>query len=248
MVGRKTQREGYLYLSGTTSSKRLKPTGHPALNSDQPRERVLRGAGSQVSAAELLAVVLGSGPPGESALALASRMLADFGGLDGVLQASVQRLLCVRGLGQAKVAKLKALHALTVRQAEDELRSQPMRDAGSVSRYFQRQLGHRSREIFAVAFLDARHHLLQFEELFSGSIDRAHVHPRELLRRGLELNAAAVILAHNHPSRVAEPSQADLHLTAELVELLHKVDIRVLDHFVIARSDWVSLASRGLMP
>ena len=224
-------------------------TGMQAWNpDDRPRERLLRVGAQNLSTSELLAICLGSGRAGENALAMSCRLLCEFGGLDGLLSAPAERLLTCAGLGSARVALLKALHELRILHSEMALRrAASFNDAQSVSRFLQRRMGHHEREVFACLFLDSRHCLIRFEELFYGSVNRAHVHSREVLKRGIELNAAAVILAHNHPSGVAEPSSADLHLTRELIDLLARVDIAVLDHVVVARSASVSMANRGII-
>lgn len=215
---------------------------------DRPRERLLRLGAQNLSSSELLAICFGSGRGGEDALAMSRRLLIEFGGLDGLLGASTERLLSCVGLGSARVALLKALQELRIHHSETTLqRATACNDVTSVSRFLQRRMGHHEREVFACLFLDSRHCLIRFEELFFGSVNRAHVHSREVLKRGIELNAAAVILAHNHPSGVAEPSSADLHLTRELIDLLARVDIIVLDHVIIARSGSVSMANRGII-
>ncbi len=216
--------------------------------SERPRERLLaRGAGG-LSDAELIAVCLGSGAEGENAVALARRLLAEYGSLGALLHASPQRLLRSRGLGVARVARLKAVVELQTRQAETVLATRSsFTDVSSAVRFVQQKIGYREREVFGCLYLDSRHRLLRWEELFLGSINRAHVHAREVLRKGMELNAAAVVLAHNHPSGVAEPSQADINLTSELKALLARIDIRLLDHLIVAGPAWVSLAARGLL-
>lgn len=203
-----------------------------------------------MSQQELLAVCLGVGSARKSALSLATGLLNRLGSLQAVLQAPVPELMNIPGLGEAKVARLKALHELMLRHDESAMREQPvvtLTDAVTVRRYLQRQLGYQQREMFGVVFLDSRHNLVVFEVLFMGSINRAHVHARVILKRCLELNAAAVILAHNHPSGVAEPSQADLLLTHEVKDLCARIDVRLLDHVVVAGSSSVSMASRGML-
>lgn len=218
---------------------------------EQPRERLFALGAEVLTVAELLGICLGSGSVGENAVSLAQRLLSRYGDLDGLLQAPEESLLAQRGLGEARVAQLKAIHELALRYSEARLYSEPvgelMSDAQVVSRYLQRKLGGSVHEEFGVMYLDTRHRLLRFEILFKGSIDRAHVYPRTLVRRCMLSNAAAVVLAHNHPSGIAEPSQADLDLTRTLVTLLNYIDVRVLDHIIVARSQTVSLASRGLI-
>ena len=214
----------------------------------QPRERVLRQGAAAVSSIELLAVVIGTGSPGEDVNQLAQRLLQQFHSVDGLLSAPKEVLLQVRGLGIAKVARLKALHELNMRQSEEKMDAGvSFSDVNLVARYIQRRIGYRSREVFGCLYLDTRHRLLSWEELFLGSVNRAHVHAREVLRRGLELNAAAVIFGHNHPSGVAEPSRADIALTQELTDLLRRVDIACLDHIVVAKQGSVSMLARGLI-
>lgn len=218
---------------------------------ERPRERLYRLGARHLTTSELLAICLGSGSGRHNVLGVAQQLLADFGSLDAILQATDDTLRQVSGLGPAKVALLKAMHELTLRHSEELLQSERggdlFADAATVSRYVQRRIGHAEREVFACLYLDTRHRLLRFEEVFFGSVNRAHVYPREVLRRALQLNAAALILAHNHPSGVAEPSQADLAITRELVELLGRVDVKVLDHIVVAAHQTVSLAARGLL-
>ena len=192
---------------------------------------------------------MGSGLPGEDVVAFARRLLVRFGSLDGLLQASVHELSEVHGLGEAKIALLKAAYELTMRHSEDAMRNtaQSMTDVTRVSRYLQQRLGHARSEVFACMYLDTRFRLIAYETPFHGSVNRAYVFPRTLLRRSLELNAAAIILAHNHPSGIAEPSQADISLPRDLCELLAKLDVQVVDHVVIAANQTVSMASRGLL-
>lgn len=215
---------------------------------ERPRERLLRHGPENLSTAELLALCLVSGSQGEDAVRLARRLLDEFGGIGTLLGAPVSALTKFRGVGKAKAAQIKAIHELMARDVEaDFAKGQRFNDQQSVSRYLRKRIGHSPREVFACLYLNSKHELLTFEIMFNGSIDRAHVHPREVLRRGIELNAAAIILAHNHPSGGSEPSQADIFLTKELSNLLKQVDIRVLDHFVVCARNTVSLAARGLI-
>jgi len=217
-------------------------------DAERPRERLLQAGAQHLSVAELVALCLGSGVRGEDAHAVAQRLLNQFGGIDALLAASPERLLACYGLGLAKVALLKAIHELTVRHSFASLELPgALTDAHAVGRYIRRRIGHLEREVFGCLFLDTRHRPLRWEELFFGSVNRAHVHSREVLKRGIELNAAALVLGHNHPSGIAEPSAADLNLTRELKDLLARVDIIVLDHIIVSPLGWVSLASRGLL-
>ena len=201
-----------------------------------------------LSDAELLAVCLGSGRAGEDMVALARRTLHVYGGLEALLQAPVPRLLQLRGFGPAKVATLKAIAELAQRPIEAQASTgRVFSDVTVTAKYLIRRIGHSPREVFGCLFLDSRHRLIQWDVLFKGSINRAHVHAREVLRAALAHNAAAVILAHNHPSGVAEPSHSDLLLTRELKDLLARVDVAVLDHIVVSAGAYVSLAQRGLL-
>ena len=215
---------------------------------ERPRERLFRHGPENLSTAELLALCLVSGSPGEDAVRMSRRLLEEFGGIGPLLGAPVGALMKFRGVGLAKAAQIKAIHELMARDLEADLvKGLRFNDQQSVSRYLRKRIGNSPSEVFACLYLNSKHELLSFDVLFNGSIDRAHVHPREVLLRGIELNAAALILAHNHPSGVAEPSQADIFLTKELADLLKQVDIRVLDHFVVCARNTVSLAARGLI-
>jgi len=215
---------------------------------DDPRGRLLTLGPDRLSDAELLAVVLRTGLRDCSAVSLGAQLLAHFGGLAGVLDASTAHLLGFRGLGAGKVAALLAVLSLAERyQQAPLLAGRPVTDSMLAERFLQQRLGGRRQEIFAVMFLNSRHQLLMFEELFAGSVDRAHVYPRELLRRALGHNAAAVVLAHNHPSGNPEPSASDVALTKRLKQLLGEIDVRLLDHIIVGRGLTLSLASRGLV-
>lgn len=233
-------------MTSTSSSEKLQFGGLDLHL--QPRERLLHGGAQRLLDSDLLALCLGSGTSNESVLPMAERLLRQFGGLDALLGAPEHRLLACHGLGKAKVALLKAVNEIMRRQEEAELaKPAALTDTGVVLRYVRRQIGHQERELFGCLYLDTRHRPIRWEILFMGSINRAHVHAREVLKRGLELNAAAVILAHNHPSGSAEPSSADVQLTLELKKFLHYVDIAVLDHLVVTAHTGVSLAARGLL-
>lgn len=215
---------------------------------EQPRERLLRAGAGALSDAELLAVCLGTGNGRADVLTFSHGLLATFGGLRGLLRAPPGRLAGVRGLGPARVALLKAVLALGERHAEAGIADRPLlSDTAAVRRYLQHKLSGLEREVFACIFLDARHRLIAFERLFLGSVDRASVHPREVLKRALSHNAAALILTHNHPSGHPEPSPSDLRLTEELRALLMQIDVRVIDHVIVGHGATVSLAERGLL-
>ena len=198
--------------------------------------------------AELLATLICSGSHGERALELASRLLRRFGGLRGLLHAESDQLLAEKGVGTARLLILRALPELAGRYFSEALpagtaiRSPADTEAFLVSR--MRHLGH---ELFCCLFLDNRHRVLRFDEMFRGTIDGTSVYPREVVKEALAVNAAAVILAHNHPSGVAEPSQADERITRRLKSALELVDIRLLDHLIIGAGRATSLASRGVL-
>lgn len=213
-----------------------------------PRERLLRAGAATLSDAELVAILIGAGDGRHDGVTFARQLLGEFGGLRRLLHAAPEQLTRVRGLGAARVARLKALVALAQRHAEAAITDRPLLTDTAAVRYFlQQHLSGLEREVFACLFLDTRHHLIAFEPLFFGSVDRASVHPREILKRALTCNAAAVVLAHNHPSGNPEPSPSDVRLTEELRALLVQVDVRVLDHIVVGHGTTVSLAERGLI-
>jgi len=215
---------------------------------EQPRVRLLKQGALALSDAELLAVCLGSGDGRHDGVTFARLLLREFGGLRALLHAPPAHLGRVRGLGPAKIALLKAVVGLAKRHAEAAFIDRPLLSDTAAVRYFlQQRLAGYEREVFACLFLDTRHHLIGFETLFFGSVDRASVHPREVLKQALSCNAAAVVLAHNHPSGNAEPSPSDVRLTEELRTLLVQIDIRVLDHVVVGHGVTVSLAERGLI-
>ena len=207
------------------------------------RSRLLAAGPSRLADDALLALWLGL--PDSAAAADLSRQQ---GGLRALLRAPSAKLLAAPGLGRVRTARILAAVALVERAAEAGLEDQPvLSSSAEVRRLLRLKLGHQPREVFVCLFLDNRHRLICFETLFLGTVDRASVHPREVLRRALELNAAAVILAHNHPSGIAEPSASDLKLTEELAELLGRIDVRVLDHLVVGRGTEVSFAERGFI-
>lgn len=215
---------------------------------EQPRRRLLKSGARALSDAELLAVCLGTGDGRNDGVTFARHLLREFGGLRPLLHASPANLARVRGLGPARIALLKAVVGLAQRHAEAAITDRPLLTDTAAVRYFlQQHLSGYEREVFACLFLDTRHHLLGFETLFYGSVDRASVHPREVLKQALACNAAAVVLAHNHPSGNAEPSPSDVRLTEELRALLVQIDVRVLDHVVVGHGSSVSLAERGLI-
>lgn len=214
---------------------------------ERPREKLLTRGCAALSDAELLAVLLGSGTRGKDALALGRELLLAAGSL-GALLGRPDRLIQAGGLGPAKRARITAALELARRSLAEQLLERPAlgnpRDSGD---YLRARLRHLPYEVFGCLYLDNRHRVLAFEELFRGTVDGASVHPREVVRACLQHNACAVIFAHNHPSGVAEPSAADRAITHELRDALQLVGVRVLDHLVIGAGEPVSMASRGLI-
>jgi DNA repair protein RadC len=214
----------------------------------RPREKLLARGPAALADAELLALLLRTGLKGQGVLQLAQALLDRFDGLSGLLAADTAELCSVKGLGPAKRAELAAVLEIARRSLAARLQQTPVFDSPqAVKDYLQLQLANKPHEVFAVLFLDTQHRLLAFEELFRGTLNQASVYPREVVKRALAFNAAAAILAHNHPSGVAEPSRADEALTQALKAALALIDVRVLDHFVVARGSVVSFAERGLL-
>ena len=214
----------------------------------RPREKLLARGSAALSDVELLALLLRTGLPGKGVFELAGQVLGDFGGFAGLLQAEAGDLKRIKGLGPAKRAEIAAVVEMARRALAQPLHSAPVFDApAKVKDYVALHLGARVREVFAVLFLDGQHRLLKLEILFHGTLTQTSVYPREVVRRALELHAGAVILAHNHPSGVAEPSRADEYLTQTLKSALQLVDVRVLDHLVVGQGAVTSFAERGLL-
>ena len=215
---------------------------------ERPREKLLARGADALTEAELLALLLRQGPRGLTAVDLARQLLIEFRSLRGLLAADQSALCSHRGVGPARYAELRAALELARRHHLEVLRAGVALESPRSTRTFlNAQLRDRPYEVFCCLFLDNRHRLIAFEELFRGTIDGASVHPREVVRDALARNAAAVILAHNHPSGNAEPSQADELITARLRDALALVDIRVLDHLIVGDGACISLAERGLL-
>lgn len=216
---------------------------------ERPRERLLERGAQALSDAELLALILGTGHGGANALDIARLCLGQFeGSLRRLLSADAATLLGMRGLGPARYASLMAALELARRHYREALRAGPAMNAPASTRQFlTAQLRDRPYEVFCCLHLDNRHRLIHFEEVFRGTIDGASVHPREVVRQALQYNAAALIFAHNHPSGVAEASQADELITRRLKDALALVDIRVLDHLIVGDNSCLSFAERGLL-
>jgi DNA repair protein RadC len=219
------------------------------LPADQrPREKLLsRGAGA-LGDAELLALLLRTGTLGQGVVAMAQAVLHHVGGFAGLLAAPPEKLHGIKGLGPAKRAELLAVMEIARRALAQQLKAAPVFNSpAQVKDYLALHLGGRQQEVFAVLFLDAQHRMVALEDLFHGTLTQTSVYPREVVRKALAHNAGAVVLAHNHPSGVAEPSRADEYLTQTLKSALQLVDVRVLDHVVVGQGQVVSMAERGLL-
>lgn len=215
---------------------------------ERPREKLLQQGPAALSDAELLAIFLRTGVSGKSAVDLARDLLTRFGGLRPLLEADQDNFCQAHGLGSAKYAQLQAVLEMARRHLQATLqRGDALESPQAVRQYLAAKLRHHTREVFACLFLDNKHRVIEFEPLFFGTINAASVYPREVVRRALDHNAAALILSHNHPSGVAEPSTADQQITQQLVKALEMIDVRVLDHMVIGDGEIVSFAERGLL-
>ena len=215
---------------------------------ERPRERLMARGAQALSDAELLAIFLRVGVKGKTAVDLARELLQNFGSLRQLFDADAQKFCATHGMGEAKYVQLQAVLEMSRRYLAEKLRrGDPLADPEAVRFYLTSKLRDYRSEVFACLFLDNRHRVIQYEEMFHGTIDGASVHPREVVRKALFHNAAAVIFAHNHPSGVAEPSHADETLTQALKQALALIDVRVLDHFIVAGSGVLSFAERGLL-
>lgn len=215
---------------------------------ERPRERLIKAGPQQLSDAELLAVFLRVGTSGKSAVDLGRDMLHRFGSLNAMFNASLEDFSQINGLGPAKYAQLQAVMELARRALSEQLkRGEVLSSPRAVRQYLQLLLGPKSHEAFVVLFLDARNRLITSEEMFRGTLSHTSVHPREVVKAALAHNAASVIVAHNHPSGSPEPSAADRSLTLALRQSLGLVDIRILDHFIVAGESVYSFAEHGEM-
>ena len=215
---------------------------------ERPREKLLIKGPGALSDAELLAIFLRTGITGMTAVDLSRHLLTRFNGLRPLLEASQAEFCEHLGLGPAKFAQLQAVLEMGRRHLQQALdKPDAFRDPASVRQYLSSRLRHLPHEVFACLFLDNQHRLITYEELFRGTIDGASVYPREIVKKVLSHNAAAVIFAHNHPSGVAEPSNSDERITHKLQQALQLVDVRVLDHFIVGDNDVLSMAERGLL-
>ena len=212
----------------------------------RPRERLIRQGAEALSDAELLAIFLRTGVKGKSAVDLGREMIARFGSLSGLFSAGLAEFSSINGLGEAKYAQLQATLELARRSLAEVLQAGTLLSSPvAVRQYLQLHLNHKPYEVFTALFLDVQNRLIKSEELFRGTLTHTSVYPREVVKAALAHNAAGVILAHNHPSGVAEPSAADHELTRTLKQALALVDVRVLDHFIVAKSTVYSFAEQG---
>ena len=223
--------------------------GLKSLPSDaRPREKLLARGPSALSDAELLAILLRTGIAGKGVLLMAQELLDTFAGIGGLLHTSADGLKAIKGLGPAKRAEVVAVLELARRALAQVLQEKALFDSPkAVREYLQLQLGAKQHEVFAVLFLDSQNRLIALEELFRGTLSQTSVYPREVVLRALHHHAAAVVLAHNHPSGTAHPSRADEALTQSLKAALALVDVRVLDHFIVTRDQAASMAEMGLI-
>lgn len=215
---------------------------------ERPREKLLNKGPAALSDAELLAIFLRTGVNGKSAVDLSRKLLKKFGGIRQIIEADAASFIRVNGLGQAKYVQIQAAIELGRRYLRAGLeRSDALTNPRDTCDYLQAQLSSYQHEVFACLFLDTKHRIICFEKLFNGTIDGASVYPREVAKKALKHNAAAVIFAHNHPSGIAEPSQADRQITLKLKDSLALLDIRVLDHIVVGDNYTISFVERGLL-
>lgn len=215
---------------------------------ERPQEKLLTHGAKSLSDAELLALFIRSGTRGRTAIDIGRELLSEFGSLRQILTADHNRICDFRGCGPAKYALLQASLEIGRRFLDQTLRKQgPLNSSHQAADFLTYQLRDLKREVFAIIYLDTRHQVIDYEELFSGTLNGATVHPREVVRSVLEYNASAVILAHNHPSGIAEPSQSDTTLTRRLRKSLALIDVRLLDHLVIGDGECVSMSDRGLL-
>ena len=214
----------------------------------RPREKLLARGPGALSDAELLALLLRTGLPGKNALQMGQELISTFGGVSGLLNTPAEALKKIKGLGPAKRAEIVAVLELARRALASQLQEKPVfSNPTAIREYLQLQLGGRDHEIFAVLFLDSAHRLIVLEEMFRGTLTQTSVYPREVVVRALALNAANVVLAHNHPSGEAQASRADEAITQTLKAALALVDVRVLDHFIVTATASASMAELGLM-
>ncbi|PWC19689.1 RadC family protein [Brenneria corticis] len=215
-------------------------------NEQTPREKLVSLGAEALTDAELLAIFLRTGLPGMHVMQLAESLLLQFGSLYQLMSADRDAFCHAKGVGISKYAQLKAVAELSRRLFSSRLaKENAMLSPEITGQYLQLLLSRQEREVFLVMFLDNQHRVIRHQEMFAGTIDCVEVHPREIVREALKSNAAALILAHNHPSGKAEPSQADRAITEQIIKACLLLEIRVLDHLVIGHGEYVSFAERG---
>lgn len=215
---------------------------------ERPREKLIELGAEALSDAELLAIFLRVGVTGKSAVDLARDLLNQFGSLNSIFAATESELSQVHGIGSSKYVQLRAIFEMSRRALSEQLQSRDVLNSPQAVRdYLVLKLGSLTKEVFLVLFLDTQNRLLATEEMFSGSLKETSVYPREVLKRTLHHNAASVIFAHNHPSGIAQQSQADELITKQLKQALDLVDVHVLDHFIVAGNSTLSFSERGLL-
>ncbi|PCK09969.1 MAG: hypothetical protein COA42_01540 [Alteromonadaceae bacterium] len=215
---------------------------------DRPREKLLMHGAQALSDTELLAIFLRTGCVGKSAVDLARDLVHNFKGLRAMLEASQKEFCSHKGLGQATYAQLQAVLEISKRHMAEQLQQSPkINSCAAVKKYLIAQLRSKKTEVFAALFLDTQHQLIQFEILFTGTINSAAIYPREVVKRSLKHNASAVIFAHNHPSGHSKPSQADIAITERLKKALLLLDIKTLDHIIVADNNTYSFAEHGII-
>ncbi len=215
---------------------------------ERPREKLLHQGVGALSDAELLAIFLRTGVPGKSAVDISRELIKRFGDLRGVLNANQSQICRTQGLGPVKFSYMQAALELGRRFLGQKIQRQDvMTNPESVNDFLSFHLRDRGQEIFAVLFLDNRHQVIKYKEMFQGTLGSASVHPREIIKQVLHYNAAAIIIAHNHPSGVAEPSQSDADITVKIQKALQLIDVRLLDHIIVGDGEFVSLSNRGII-
>lgn len=215
---------------------------------ERPREKLLKKGADSLSDAELLAIFLRTGIKGQTAVDLARSLLQEFGSLRALMKADQKTFCRGKGLGEAKFAQLQAVMEMSRRYLGEQVREGDVMSSPLKTRqYLMSHLSHLPHEVFSALFLDNKHKVISFKTLFQGTIDGASVYPREVVKQSLQLNASALIFAHNHPSGCVKPSQADISITQRLKEALGLVDIRVLDHFIVGGNEAYSFAEHGML-
>ena len=215
---------------------------------DQPREKLIAKGAAVLSDAELLAIFLRTGVRGKSAVDLARELIQQFGSLRCLLKADKKSFCAHKGLGLAKYAQLQAILEMALRHLNESMeKSDALTSPNDTRRFLTMKMRDLQHEVFACLFLDNKHRVIAFEEMFRGTIDSASVYPREIVKAALECNAAALILAHNHPSGDSEPSMADRAITQRIRSAVELLDIRLLDHFIVGDGNCFSFAEKGLL-